>query len=106
MSLNIDAPFNPADPGDVLADTFRRLVVDAAVAHFKKSGDIKNDELMFIMIGTLTGLAGISISCFENTDENHTAVRDAIRTMANDAVDQARSILDLPPLFTKRVMHG
>lgn len=94
-------PFDPQNPYDALADLAR---VRMAYLGAELMGDHRyhtmeadqNAQFEALLIGILTGVAGIAMSHIR--PEAHAEVRAALLTLIPFAVDNARDILDLPPL--------
>lgn len=98
------APFNAVDPFDALANITKSEVADAALRVFElpayKSATAADvDTATAMMAGALTGICGILMSHFNgDEDQVHAVIRASMVAYLPQAVDNARSILGLPPL--------
>jgi hypothetical protein len=88
-------PFDPNDPSDAMADSFRVQVANMAL-EAEKAAIFRDlppaEQLQCIMSGTLTGLLGV---CFAYIDaEGRDALVEAIRDFVPSAATNAVEILD------------
>lgn len=97
------APYNPTDPFDAVANLAKTELAYAGVrltqrAEYKAAELAPANLAEAVMYGALTAVAGIVMSHGAEDDENHAIIRDAMLAYVPQAIDQARSILGLPPL--------
>lgn len=98
------APFNPADPFDAIANLAKTEIAYGGVRLTQrpeyKAAEAGHhvDLAVAVMCGALTAVAGIVMSHGEETDENHAIIREAMVAYLPQAIDNARSIIGLPPL--------
>jgi hypothetical protein len=98
------SPFNPADPFDAIADLAKSELAYAGIRLTERpeykaiEADADVGLPMAVMCGALTAVCGIVMSHAAETDENHAIIRAAMTAYLPQAIDQARSILGLPPL--------
>ncbi len=93
--------FNPQNPYDALADHARirmaylgsELMQDR---RYTRMAAEQNEQFEALMIGLLSGVAGIALAHIKQ--EGHAEVRAALLALIPYAMDNARDILDLPPL--------
>jgi len=96
--------FNPADPFDAIANLAKSELTYAGIRlterpEYKAIGkDAGVDLTIAVMCGALTAVCGIVMSHGAETDENHAIIRAAMTAYLPQAIDQARSIIGLPPL--------
>ncbi|MEO3386051.1 hypothetical protein [Mesorhizobium sp. CAU 1741] len=95
--------FNPAEPFDAVANLAKREVAHAGVLitqrpEYKAAEADDVDVGEAVMAGALTAVCGIVMSHFKESDEAHAAILAAMADYLPQAIDQARSILGLPPL--------
>ena len=105
--MSARAPFNPAEPFDALANLAKREVAHAGVLitqrpEYKAAEADGADVGEAVMAGAMTAVCGIVMSHFEETDEAHAAILAAMAEYLPQALDQARSIMGLPPLQETR----
>lgn len=97
------APFNPTDPFDTVANLAKTELAHAGILLTQRR-EYKAAELdpvilvEAVMCGALTAVAGIVMSHGAETDENHAIIREAMVAYLPQAIDNARSIIGLPPL--------
>lgn len=97
------APFNPADPFDAIANLAKTELAYAGIRlterpEYKAAKDAGNVVAGAVMAGALTAVAGILMSHFQEDDDTHAQIREMMIAYLPQAIDQARSILGLPPL--------
>ncbi|EKF17097.1 hypothetical protein [Nitratireductor pacificus] len=94
-------PFDPQRPYDALADHARarmaylgaELMADPRYARMQAD---PKEQYEALLIGILSGVAGVALAQIK--PEGHADVRAALLALIPYAVDNARNILDLPPL--------
>lgn len=88
-------PFDPSDPADLLADTFRREVAAMAQRIFDKEafrGLTPIQQVESFMAGVTTGLVGV---CFAHVEEaGHNGMMDVIAKYLPIAREQAEGIME------------
>ena len=103
------APFDPTNPFDAIADLAKTDLAKTELAYagirLTERPEYKAVEVecgvnltVAVMCGSLTAVCGIVMSHAAETDENHAIIRAAMIAYLPQAIDQARSILGLPPL--------
>lgn len=97
------APFDPAEPFDAVANLAKSEIAHAGIllTHRReyKAAELTPANLVeAVMCGALTAVAGIVMSHGTETDENHATIRAAMIAYLPQAIDNARSIIGLPPL--------
>ncbi len=95
--------FDPADPLDTLADLARTELAYAGIRlterpEYKAASAGGANLAAAMLAGSLTAVAGIVLSHFDEADDAHAEIRAAMIAYLPQAVDQARGILGLPPL--------
>lgn len=99
MRTKYDAlPFDPDDSRDVLAETGRRMLIETAIAAVETKTAPDGEHLQYLLGGLMVGIVQIAVAHIESDDDGWASVRAAMLQMTPWAVDQARSIVDLPPL--------
>ena len=99
MKTKYDAlHFDPTDSRDMLAETGRQMLIGAALEALETGTAPDGEHLEYLLGGLMVGFAQIAVAHIEADDDGYASVRAAMLQMAPWAVDQARSIVDLPPL--------
>lgn len=97
------APFNPADPFDAIANLAKTELAYAGVRlterpEYKAASAGGANLAAAVLAGSLTAVCGIVMSHFDEADDTHAEIRALMIAYVPQAIDQARSILGLPPL--------
>lgn len=94
-------PFDPNEPFDALADRLRKSIADIACGmmtwpEYRALQREPGTQLEAILLGALTASCGITMA--HTCQESHAELRAAFVAAVPACFDQARSIMELPPL--------
>lgn len=94
------AAYDPAHPLEQLADRMRQELCDIALRELNaRASDEASIELFqYMVMGMLTGVAGVAIAHHRINDDAHIMLRVWLRDCLTQAFDQARGCHELPPL--------
>src|SRR5690606_26002946 len=96
-------PFNPSDPRDKLADD-TRVRLAHAFAEIAKTGEyrrLQSDpaaQVAAVLGGALTAACGMAIAHVQGNDDAHAEILAWLIAYMPQAFDQARDIMEFPPL--------
>lgn len=97
------AAFNPSDAGDKLAEVTRirmaKAMIDAArTPSYRNLSDDPQTRVASVLAGALTAVCGAAIAQMHRDDDAHAEIRAWLIAYLPQAFDQARGIMELPPL--------
>lgn len=95
------SPFDPNDPAEQLADLTRVKLAEAFAAIIETSAYQKLDaqaQVSSTLAGSLTAVCGIAICQMQANDDGHAEIRAWLAAYLPQAFDQARAIMEFPPL--------
>lgn len=87
-------PFDPNDPHDQVAEAARKTACDGLMKDFSLSSDMF--EVQAKLCGYLTALVGFGLCATQEKD--HRLVAEFFESYLPQAIQNARSIMELPPL--------